>query len=342
MKITTVGLDIAKTVFHFYGVNRAGKLVMRRVLKRHTLLAFFAKLAPCEVVMESCGSANYWYRKLRDLGHTVKLIAPQYVVAYRRKSKNDFNDAQAIAEAAQRADMNFVQAKSIEQQDVQMLLRIRDRQVRVRTKLNNQIRGLLAEYGVTVPVGKAALKNKLPEIIEDGSNELTALAREVFNELYTEYCELDESIDTFEKKIKVRTKDIPVCVRLRSIIGIGHLTAAALYAAVNDAKQFKNGRHLSAWCGLVPGQHSSGGKNILRGITKRGNPYLRSLLIHGARAVLKYCANKTDKLSVWAQALKNRSCYNKACVGLANKLARIAWVIMAKEQTYEEQQTFTA
>jgi transposase len=342
MKITTVGLDIAKTVFHFYGVNRAGKLIKKRVLKRDNLLVFFAKLEKCVVVMESCGSANYWHRKLTDLGHTVKLIAPQYVVAYRRKNKNDFNDAQAIAEAAQRADMNFVQAKSIEQQDIQMLLRIRDRQVRTRTKLNNQIRGLLAEYGITVPVGKAALKNNLPQIIEDGSNELTVVTRELFNELYTEYCQLDESIDTFEKKINIHTKDIAVCVRLRGIIGVGPLTAAALYAAVNDGKQFKNGRHLSAWCGLVPGQHSTGGKTILRGITKRGNPYLRSLLIHGARTVLKYCANKTDKLSMWAEALKNRSCYNKACVGLANKLARIAWVIMAKEQTYEEQQAYTA
>lgn len=334
MKITTVGLDIAKTVFHFYGINRAGKLVKKRILKRASLLSFFSKLEPCEVVMEACGSANYWYRKLSSVGHTLKLIAPQYVIAYRRKNKNDFNDAQAIAEAAQRADMNFVEAKSIQQQDIQMLIRIRDRQVRMRTKLNNQIRGLLSEYGITIAVGKAALKNQLPQVIDDENNELTAISRTIFRELYEEYCRLDEDIDKYEKKITVQTKNEPVCIRLRTIIGIGNLTAAALYAAINDAKQFKNGRHLAAWCGLVPKQHSTGGKTILRGITKKGNPYLRSLLVHGARSVLKHCGKKTDRLSVWAEALKNRSCYNKACVALANKLARIAWVVMAKEDTY--------
>lgn len=335
MKITLAGLDIAKTVFHFYGVNRAGTLVKKKILKRASLLSFFSRQEPCIVVMEACGSANYWHRKLTQLGHKVKLIPPQHVVAYRRKNKNDFNDAQAIAEAAQRDDMTFVEAKTTEQQDIQMLLRIRDRQVRTRTKLNNQIRGLLSEYGVTIGLGKAALRSQLPDIIEDGSNELTTLAREVFYELYEEYCQLDKRIAEIEKKIALHTKDIPICVRLRSIIGIGMLTAAALYAAVNDAKQFKNGRHLSAWCGLVPKQFSSGGKTVLRGISKRGNPYLRSLLVHGARAVLKYSARKTDKLSVWAESLKARSCYNKACVALANKLARIAWVVMAKGQTYQ-------
>lgn len=335
MKITLAGLDIAKTVFHFYGVNRAGKLVKKKMLKRTALLAFFSQLEPCIVVMEACGSANYWYRKLTLLGHQVKLIPPQHVVAYRRKNKNDFNDAQAIAEAAQRDNMTFVEAKKPEQQDIQMLLRIRDRQVRTRTKLNNQIRGLLSEYGVTLAQGKAALRSQLPDIIEDASNELTILAREVFYELYEEYCLLDKHIAEYEKKIALHTKDNPVCSRLRSIIGIGTLTAAALFAAVNDARQFKNGRHLSAWCGLVPKQFSSGGKTVLRGISKRGNPYLRSLLVHGARAVLKYSSRKTDQLSVWAEALKTRSCYNKACVALANKLARIAWVVMAKEQTYQ-------
>lgn len=335
MKITTVGLDIAKTVFHFYGINRAGKLIKKRMLRRASLLSFFSQLEPCEVVMESCGSASYWHRKISALGHTVKLIPPQHVVAYRGKGKNDFNDAQAIAEAAQRYDMSFVEPKTVEQQDVQMLLRIRERQVRMRTKLNNQMRGLLSEYGIIIPIGKAALKSKLPVIIDEQShNELTAIAREVFKDLYQEYCALDEDIDKYEKKILIHTKDVPVCIRLRSIIGIGKLTAAALYAAVNDAKQFKNGRHLAAWCGLVPKQHSTGGKTILSGITKRGNPYLRSLLVHGARSALKYCGAKTDKLSMWAEALKNRSCYNKACVAMANKMARIAWVVMAKEDTY--------
>ena len=335
MKITLAGFDIAKTVFHFYGVNQAGKLVKKKVLKRSSVLRFFSQLESCTVVMEACGSANYWHRKLTELGHHVKLIAPQYVVAYRRKNKNDFNDAEAIAEAAQRSNMSFVSAKSLAQQDVQILLRVRERYVRERTKLSNQIRGMLLEYGVALGPGKRTLRTQLPDIIESADNELTLTARAIFNELYEEFCALNERVDDYEKRIVELTKHNPVCVRLHSVIGIGKLTAAALYAAVNDGKQFRNGRHLSAWCGLVPRQCSSGGKATLLGISKRGNPYLRSLLIHCARAVLQHSPGKTDKLNVWATSLKERTCFNKACVALANKLARIAWVVMSKEQEYQ-------
>lgn len=335
MKITLAGFDIAKTVFHFYGVNQTGKLIKKKVIKRGSVIGFFSQLEPCTVVMEACGSANYWYRKLSQLGHEVKLIAPQYVVAYRRKNKNDFNDAEAIAEAAQRANMCFVTAKTLEQQDMQILLRIRDRNVSQRTKLLNQIRGMAMEYGVTFSPGKSALKAQLSDYIEQADNDLTVTARAVFYELYEELLVLEERIIRYEKKIAQLTKDNPICIRLQSIIGIGKITSAALFAAANDGKQFQNGRHLSAWCGLEPRQCSSGGKNVLLGISKRGNKYLRCLLVHCARAVLQHCKNKTDRLSIWAESLKARSNYNKACVALANKLARIAWVVMAKKQEYQ-------
>lgn len=334
MKITTVGLDIAKSIFHFFGVNQVGKLVRKKALKRSEVKQFFSNLEPCTVVMESCGSANYWARVITALGHNVKLIAPQYVVPYRRKNKNDYNDAEAIAEAAQRANMTFVPAKTIEQQDVQMLIRVRDRYIKTRTKVGNQIRGLLAEYGETINLGRASLKRRLPEILEDAENELSVGAREVFYELYEEYQRIDERLLDYDKKISAVTKNNAICTRLLTVDGIGPITAAALFAAVYDGRNFHNGRHLSAWCGLVPKQHSTGGKNVLLGISKRGNPYIRTLLIHGARSLLNRTENKSDRLSQWAEKLKKEKGYNKACVALANKLARIAWVVMAKGETY--------
>ena len=336
MKIITVGLDISKKKFHFYGVNQAGKLIKKCVLNRNKVLDFFRGIEPCTVVMESCGSANYWARVLQTCGHTVKLIAPQYVVPYRRKNKNDFNDAQAIAEAAQRDDMPFVPIKSVDQQDVQSWLRARDRYIRCRTKLSNQLRGLLAEYGLVVNgLGIASLRAALPEFLEDAENELTALSRELFEDLYQELRGLDEQIKRFDKKIEHITKENEVCKRARSVIGIGPITAAAIYAAIGSGKNFFNGRHFSAWCGLVPRQHSTGGKSVLLGITKRGNPYLRTLLNHGARTVLQYCEQKDDQLSRWAQRLKAEKSYNKASIAVANKLARIVWSVIAKDGVYQ-------
>lgn len=334
MKITTVGLDIAKTVFHLYAVNKMGRLVKKKQLRRKQVLAYLAKLEPCLIVMEACGGAHYWARELIALGHQVKLIAPQYVKAYVKGNKNDYNDAEAIAEAAQRPNMRFVPIKSVEQQDIQNFHRQRERIKKERTALVNQVRGLLAEYGVIINKGVKAVQIGLPDILEDAENGLTLLARELFIELLDELHVLDERFDQCDQRIQSMNQDNDVCQRLDDILGIGPITASATYAAAGNGHDFANGRHFSAWLGLVPGQHSTGGKQVLLGISKRGNRYLRTLFIHGARAVLLHSANKTDRFSLWAQALLARRGHNKACVAVANKMARMAWVIMAKGETY--------
>lgn len=334
MKITTIGLDIAKTVFHLYAVNKMGGYVKKKRLKRQQLLQYLARLEPCLIVMEACGGANYWAREIKALGHEVKLIAPQYVKPYVKGNKNDYNDAEAIVEAAQRPTMRFVPIKSVEQQDVQNLHRQRERIKKARTALVNQIRGLLSEYGIVINKGVGAVRAGLPDILEDAENGLTMRSRELFADLYEELRLLDERFKESEKQITASNQENEVCQRLDEILGIGPITASAAYAAAGNGKDFVNGRHLSAWIGLVPGQHSTGGKPTLLGISKRGNAYLRTLFIHGARAVLRHSAGKTDRFSLWAQALLERRGHNKACVAVANKMARMAWVIMARGETY--------
>ncbi len=350
MKITTIGLDIAKSIFHLYAVNKMGRFVKKKQLKRKQVLATMATLEPCLIAMEACGGANYWAREFIALGHEVKLIAPQYVKAYVKGNKNDYNDAEAIAEAAQRPNMRFVPIKSVEQhdcmdaegratqeakaEDIQNFHRQRERIKKERTALVNQVRGLLAEYGVVINKGIAAVRKDLPELLGDGENGLTALARELFAGHLEELRVLDERFSQCEQQIKLMNRNNEVCQRLDGILGIGAITASATYAAAGDGKDFVNGRHYSAWLGLVPGQHSSGGKTVLLGISKRGNAYLRTLYIHGARAVLRHSENKTDRFSRWAQAVLARRGHNKACVAIANKMARMAWVIMAKGETY--------
>ncbi|MEJ1298864.1 MAG: IS110 family transposase [Candidatus Sedimenticola sp. (ex Thyasira tokunagai)] len=334
MKITTIGLDIAKSVFHLYVVNSVGRYIKKKQLKRKQVLAYMANMEPCLIAMEACGGANYWAREFAAQGHQVKLIAPQYVKPYVKGNKNDYNDAEGIAEAAQRPNMRFVPIKSVEQQDIQSIHRQRERIKKERTALVNQVRGLLAEYGVVINKGVAAVRRGLPEILEDAENGLTPLARELFAELQEESQTIDKRLEQCEKRIKSLNQENEVCQRLDEILGIGPITASATYAAAGDGKDFVSGRHFSAWLGLVPGQHSTGGKTVLLGISKRGNAYLRTLFIHGARAVLRHSANKTDHFSRWAQALLERRGHNRACVAVANKMARIAWVIMAKGETY--------
>lgn len=334
MKITTTAIDIAKSVFHVVMVNKMGMLVKKNQLKRNKLLAFMAQLDPCQVVMEACGGAHYWAREFKTLGHEVKLIAPQYVKPYVKGNKNDYNDALAIAEASQRDNMRFVPIKSLEQQDIQALHRLRERVVKERTALVNQIRGLLAEYGIVVRKSVSAIRKALPEILEDGENGLTHWSRKTFAQLNDELIEINAKYQRYEQQIVQVNQEHDVCQRLDEIIGIGPLTATATYAAAGQAQEFHNGRHFSAWLGLVPRQHSSGGKNTLLGISKRGNTYLRTLYIHGARAVLQYAPSKDDRFSRWATALKERRGHNCACVAVANKLARMAWVIMAKGESY--------
>jgi transposase len=334
MKITTVGLDIAKSAFHLYAVNKMGRYIKKKQLKRKQVLPYFARLEPCVIAMEACGGANYWAREMKDLGHEVKLIAPQYVKPYVKGNKNDYNDAEAIAEAAQRPTMRFVPIKSVEQQDIQNLHRQRERIKKARTALVNQVRGLLAEYGIVINKGVAAVRKGLPGILGEAENGLTMRGRELFADLLEELRVLDERFKQSEKQIEISNRGNEVCQRLDEILGVGPITASAVHAAAGDGKDFVNGRHFSAWIGLVPGQHSTGGKSTLLGISKRGNAYLRTLFIHGARAVLRHSANKTDRFSLWAQALLERRGHNKACVAVANKIARMAWVIMAKGESY--------
>jgi len=334
MKITTLAIDIAKSVFHCFGVNQTGHLVKKKMLKRSMLLNYIVQLEPCTIAIEACGSANHWAREFNKLGHKTVLIAPQFVAPYRKGNKNDYNDAQAIAEAAQRPNMRFVPIKSIEQQDVQILHRIRERLVKQRTALSNQTRGILAEYGLVMKKGKKAFREAIPGFLEDAQNQLTFVSRALFSNLYEEFIELDKKIDEYEKQIVQESKTNATCQRLNGILGVGPITATAAYAAVGDGKEFKNGRHFSAWCGLVPKQHSTGGKNNLLGISKRGNTYLRTLFIHGARSVLQHCGNKTDRFSLWAKALEERRGFNKACVAIANKIARVSWVVMAREEEF--------
>lgn len=334
MKITTVGIDIAKSVFHVVAVNHQGTLVKKKQLKRKELLAFIAQLEPCRIAMEACGGAHHWAREFTKLGHEVKLIAPQYVKPYVKGNKNDYNDAEAIAEAAQRPNMRFVPIKTQEQQDIQALHRLRERTVKERTALANQIRGLLAEYGIVIRLGITAVRKALPEVLEDGENGLTPRGRACFAQLRDELMQIDAQCARYEQQIVQVNQDYAVCRRLDEVIGIGPLTATATYAAAGSAKEFRNGRHFSAWLGLVPKQHSSGGKDTLLGISKRGNAYLRTLFIHGARAVLRTAATKTDRFSRWANAVHARRGHNRACVAVANKLARIAWVILAKGESY--------
>lgn len=334
MKITTIGLDIAKTVFHLYAVNKMGAYVKKKQLKRAQMRQHFAQLEPCLIAMEACGSANYWAREMQALGHEVKLIAPQYVKPYVKGNKNDYNDAEAIAEAVQRPTMRFVPIKSVEQQDIQNLHRQRERIKKARTALGNQIRGLLAAYGIVINEGIAAVRKGLPDILEDGENGLTMRSRELFADLLEELRFVDEQYKRSAKQIELSNQGNETCRRLDEILGIGPITASAAYAAAGDGKDFVNGRHFSAWIGLVPGQHSTGGKPTLLGISKRGNAYLRTLFIHGARAVLRHSAGKSDRFSLWAQALLERRGHNKACVAVANKMARMAWVIMARGESY--------
>ena len=335
MNITTIGLDIAKSVFHFVGVNQAGKLVRKKMIKRKDLIHFLAQIEPCLVVMEACGGANYWAREFKKVGHEVKLIAPQYVVPYRQGNKNDYNDALAIAEAAQRPNMRFVQPKPIEQQDVQMLHRMRERLNKQSTALINQVRGMLAEYGIVIAKSKAAFKIAFPDVLSDESNELTVKGQFIFNQLYKEFMDIDERLKSCDDQVLKERKENQICQRLETIPGIGPVTSTAFYAAAGEGKDFTNGRHFSAWCGLVPKQHSSGGKDNLLGISKRGNAYLRTLFIHGARAVLQHSGGKEDRLSRWAFTLAERRGFNKACVAVANKLARMAWVVAAREDGYK-------
>lgn len=334
MNIKRVGIDLAKQVFQVHGVDAQEKTVLRKQLRRNQLLSFFATLTPCLIGMEACGGAHYWARELQKQGHTVKLMAPQFVKPYVKSNKNDANDAEAICEAVARPTMRFVAIKSIAQQDIQAMHRIRSEQVKQRTAKVNQIRGLLAEYGIIVGQRVDVLRHALPQLLEDAEQGLTADFRVLLADLNQDLVRLDERVDVLDKQIRTLANSHPGAKRLQQIPGIGPIIATALICAIGDGRQFKRGRDMAAWLGLTPRQHSSGGKERLLGISKRGDAYLRTLLSHGARSVLYVAGRKEDPRSRWLQSLCSRRHKNIAAVALANKNARIAWALLSKDRDY--------
>jgi transposase len=335
MNVMTIGLDIAKNVFQLHGVDANGKTVLRKQLKRNQVLAFFANLSPCRIGLEACSGAHYWARELIKLGHDARLISPQFVKPYVKGNKNDANDAEAICEAVGRFNMRFVPIKSIEQQDLQMLHRVRSGLVKERTVLANRIRGLLSEYGIIVALGIVKLRQQLPDILEEAENGLTMAARQIFADLQEQLLELDKQVAAYGDKIQSVHRASEVSQRLGDVPGIGSITATALLAALGDGKAFTSARQVAAWLGLVPRQDSSGGKPRLLGISKRGDVYLRTLLIHGARAVVKAAAQKDDSQSRWINDLVKRRNANIAAVAVANKNARIVWALLTKSESYD-------
>ena len=334
MNIKRVGIDLAKDVFQVHGVDSQEKVILRKQFRRVQLLAYFEKIAPCLIGMEACGSAHYWARELQKLGHTVKLMAPQFVKPYVKSNKNDANDAEAICEAVARPTMRFVAVKTIAQQDIQAIHRVRSELVSHRTAKVNQIRGLLAEYGLAVGRRIEVLRTALPLLLEDAENGLTLDFRILLDELRQDLINLDERVQVMDKKIKTLANSHAEAKRLLVIPGIGPITATAIISAIGNGKQFKRGRDFAAWLGLTPRQHSSGGKERLLGISKRGDSYLRTLLIQGASAVLRVVGQKDDPRSRWLQNLCSRRNKNIAAVALANKNARIIWALLTKETDF--------
>jgi transposase len=337
MNITTIGLDLAKSVFQVHGVDETGRAVLKKQLKRHQMAEFFALLPPCLIGMEACAGAHHWARKLKAYGHEVRLIAPQYVKPYVKSQKNDAADAEAICEAVGRPSMRFVAAKTVDQQSVLALHTARSGFVKARTALSNQIRGLLAEFGVVVPKGLSSLAQRVPEALEDGLNELTGVMRLLIQRLLEQVKQLDELVKRLELQIRQCAAQDESAKRLQQVPGIGPITATALVAGLGDVSQFKDGRQVAAWLGLVPRQHSSGGKTVLLGITKRGDSYLRTLLVHGARSAILAAQRRKEGPPSWMSRLLERKHPNVACVALANRNARIVWALLAHKRDYEAQ-----
>lgn len=336
MTIETLGIDIAKNVFQLHGVNRNGRVLLKRRVMRDQLLVVVGQIEACTIVLEACTGAFHWQRKFEALGHRVRIISPQYVKPFVRRQKNDGNDAEAICTAARQAHMRFVPTRSIEQQDIQALHRARQRLVNHRTAVVSQIRGLLLDRGFAFAVSITRARRAIPEILADLDNELTDLAREAIGELHDLFQDLDRRVASFDKKIERVFLQSEVCRRIAKIKGVGPKTATAIVAAVGDGTEFKNGRHLAAWLGLVPRQHSSGDKQVMMGISKRGSQHLRTLLVHGGRAVVRTAAGKSDPFNEWVNQLHQRRGYNRAAVAVANKNARIIWAVLRHGEPYRD------
>lgn len=334
MKVTLIGIDLAKNIFQVCGVNQAGKSVFNRSIKRAQLLTFLRTYPDATIAMEACSGSNYWGRELLSLGHDVKLIPPQHVKPFVKGNKNDRNDAFAICEAAQRPNLIFVQPRTLAQVDIIITHRIRERRIRIRTALTNQIRGLLSEYGIALPKGRNPLNLLLPELLEDASNQLTTIARQYMRELMEELRAINVAIGSLEKDIKQQAKMHPDAKRLTGIRGVAEIIATAAVSFAGDGSGYHCARHFSANLGLVPKEFSSGGKQKLGGITKRGNSYLRRQLIQGAWSIIRYASKSNDRISVWALKVIERRGKQKAAVAIANKLARIIWAMLFHRSEY--------
>src|SRR5580700_9927141 len=335
MKITTVGIDLAKNLFQVHAVDERGNAVLRKQLRRRQVAVFFGNLPPCVIGMEACASAHYWGRTLQRFGHTVRLMAPQFVKPYVKTNKNDVADAEAICEAVGRVNMRFVPIKSVEQQAILSVHRVRQGFVKARTAQANQIRGLLGEFGLVIPKGICHVVERVPALLEDASNELPLAFRQLIDRLNCHLKELDQQVRELERQIIAWHRSSELSRKLEKIPGIGPLAATALVASIADARSFKNGRQVSAWLGLVPRQNSSGGKPTLLGISKRGDVYLRTLLVHGARSAILAAKRQSGNKNVWLVNLLNRRHHNIAAVALANKNVRTVWALLAHGRDFK-------
>lgn len=342
MQITTIGLDIAKRVFQVHGVDAAGKVALRRKLQRSEMVGFFAAISPCLVGIEACATAHHWGRVLAAAGHSVRLIPPSYVKPYVRRSKTDAADAEAICEAVGRPNMRFVPVKSAAQQAALLHHRTRDLLVRQRTMLINALRGHLAEFGIIAPAGHHRIPDLLNLLQEAGDAEVPTLAREGLRSLVAELHALEQRIEAIESVIVREHKANPVSRRLATIPGIGPITASAITASIADPSAFTSGRELAAWIGLVPRQHSSGGKQKLGRVSKQGDRYLRRLLTVGATSVMRRLPGKSDGHSTWIRALLERRPFRLVSLAVANKMARIAWAIMTRQEEYRSPATIAS
>jgi transposase len=334
MQITTIGLDIAKSVFQVHGIDRHGKVVLRKRLTRAKLLAFFANLPRCLIGLEAGGGAHHWARELQALGHEARLMPPQYVKAYVKSNKHDAADAEACCEAVQRPSMRFVPVKSAQQQATLMLHRVRDQLIGQRTATINALRGHLTEFGIVAAQRQAGVRQLLAIIGEVEDGQIPPLAREVLQTLATHLRELESKLAELDRRLVALTRTDPVCRALSEVPGVGPVIATAFAATVPDAGAFRSGRHLAAWLGLVPRQHASGGKDRPLGLSKRGDAYLRRQLIHGARALVWRSPGREGRLWSWVNGLLARRPFNVVVAAVANKLARILWAVLRHGEAY--------
>jgi transposase len=337
MKLSRVGIDLAKNVYQLHGVDRTGNTMLKRRLKRHQWFkVLLDKTEPgCVIGMEACAGAHHWGRQLQARGYTVKLIPPQFVKPYVKSNKSDAKDAEAICEAMSRPNMRFVTVKRVEQQDIQATHRIRAELITQRTAKANQIRGLVAEYGLVAPKHLSSLRAAIPCWLEDAENGLTADFRALLHGVWNDLLGLDDRVCEMDKLIKRLAENNEDCVRLQQLRGVGPMIATAMVATVGDARQYHKSRQMAAAIGITPKQHSSGDKHRLLGISKRGDVYLRTLMIHGARAVVATAKHKDDRLSRWVTDIATKRHPNVAAVALANKTARMAWAMLRNETNYD-------